>query len=86
MNKRYCINNIQYTQEEYEQRKQDYKPEVPTSICHQSIKLSEVENSYGRDLANTKNAIFCDESFDIQDCKYCSNIFGSQDCMDFFSW
>lgn len=88
----YCIFNKQYSQEDYEQRlstlsAQNDMQHVFSSAIHKS--LSGIWNHWeitGDYITHSKNII---ESYDVTDsenCKYCSIVSDSKDCMDYTSW
>jgi hypothetical protein len=44
------------------------------------------ENVVGFNATNSKNSYQVVDVFDVENCKYCSNIFGANNCYDFYSW
>lgn len=99
--KQYMIFNKQYSKEEYEKLKAEMKLNTTEGIKEltkmalefyakqpQKVFIGENnENSIGNHLYNTKNAKYCFDSKDIEDCSYCSKlIMNIKDCMDYSSW
>ena len=99
--KEFMIFNKQYTEEEYEKIKKDMMLETNSGIekiqkkaeefyktqIHKNLKIEKVENSIGDHLYNSKNAFYCFDSSDLEDCRYCQKLFiVAKDCMDYNSW
>ncbi|HRX64123.1 MAG TPA: hypothetical protein P5060_03410 [Candidatus Absconditabacterales bacterium] len=95
-NKKYCIFNKQYTQQEYETQKDNLlkhlnkDPEkikkkfydfVATQV-HRATYNTNATNTYSSNLYNAENAIMCYNVQNIKDSKYC--VFGDtmEDAMD----
>lgn len=95
-NKRYYIMNQQHTKEEYEAKMKvlelnkyskflnckSYFVELSKKSPHRASRNLNVENSTGNYLISTKNAQQCFDSFELEDCSYCTWVFTSKDCMD----
>lgn len=93
-NKNYCIENVQYSEEEYFKKLDEYKnfstPELrdlfENLLKKNSIRLfvntNQSENFSGDFIFNSKNIFW---SFDISECedlRYCYDAWGIKDCMD----
>ncbi len=97
-NKQYCIMNEQYSKEAYQEKIrvlelhkyskflncQRYFFDLEKSQPHRSSRNLNVDNSSGNYLINCKNAHMCFDSFELQDCAYCTWIFNSHDCCDVY--
>ncbi len=98
--KQYCIRNKQLTKEEYEKQLAgtDFsRSEVLWSlklIFQNMKKTMEVkyfsgvknENVSGDHIDSCKNALEVFDCKELEDCRYCQNIFYSKNCMDFCYW
>jgi hypothetical protein len=98
--KEYCFFNEQLTKEEYEERLADFllkgtSERAPFAARAEEIFLkhprnamigAQNENSVGNYLYNCKNASWCFDSVDLQDCRFCTNIRNAKDCQDFNRW
>jgi len=84
-NQKYCILNIQYTKEDYEkivetftQSKiiQDYLRKYEKLLSQNLLdnKNKNSQNCFGWNNINSNNCIFCFETTQCTDCKYCANI------------
>jgi len=76
VNKQYCINNVQYTQSEFETKRLDgsniinkYKALIQSSP-RQYTHATQIEQSFGDYMHNTKNCVFCYDAYDAEDCRY----------------
>lgn len=76
VNKQYCINNIQYTKEEFALKKKQmrdtiniYNDLIQTSP-RQYAHATQIENSFGDYMHNTKSCIFCYDAYDAENCRY----------------
>lgn len=90
-NKQYCINNKQYSQEEYEKFAEkyewlDYKKidflkaklnELEVSLPHVASHIYASENCSGDAVYNSKNTL---ESFDVKECEDCKHMYNSPKC------
>jgi len=99
--KSYMIFNKQYSKEKYEQMvinldfttikniehfKEQFKKFLKTQP-RKNLQQERNENSFGDHLYNSKNATYCFDSIDLEDCKYCLKLNQKiKDCMDFNSW
>lgn len=87
-NKKYCIFNKQYSKEEYDRLKQEYKYLTPAKIASIKQQLNELkrnlphvqshiyasENCTGESVYNSRN---CFNAFDCKDCEDCKYIYFS---------
>ncbi len=97
-NKKYWIMNKQYTKEQYDEKikllefnkhskfvnARDYFLDWTKNLPHRSNRNFNVENCTGNYLINAKDSFHCFNSFEIQDCAYCTWIFHSRDCFDVY--
>jgi len=81
-NKSYCINNVQYTKQEYEKMILSYKKNHKDTKIVLWCSQKWCENSYWNDLTNCKNCSFFYESFDCSDSKYFNRQIQLENCMD----
>lgn len=99
--KQYMILNKQYSKEEYEKRKKELQLdtqngiEAGKKICgdfflsqpHKTVFAEHNQNSIGDHLFDSKNAFYCFESRDLEDCRYCAKLsLGVKTSMDYSSW
>lgn len=100
--KKYHIFNEPYSKEEYEQKLkefdfgsraaiEDFKKKVEAFWLTRPVKYLHGRynvNSSGDYVFNTKNAKFCYETFNAQDCKYVQNasLGPTTDCYDYTEW
>ncbi len=97
----YLIFNKQYSKEDYENMKVDFKLDTHQGIDALKKKTEEFfstqpqqhlieehnENSFGDHLFNSKNAWYCFDSKDLEDCTYCFRVsLGVKSSMDYTSW
>jgi hypothetical protein len=89
------IDNKQHTKEEYESFVAQLDLSQLSTIMHEVMQkapckhISGTGNNspiYGSYINNSQNAIFCYDVDELRDCKYCTIVGQSQDCMDYFSW
>lgn len=94
--KKYCIENIQYSQSEYESRMKEislglYKTwkqyaERFQYICAQAVhkynRNINVQDCLGDYISNSKNAVYCYEVDSCEDCSYCDSVKFAKDCYD----
>jgi hypothetical protein len=95
------IFNKQYTKEEYEKKKKEMKLNTHEGIdaCMTQVravfrdgiyKYADVknnENTIGDHVYNAKNAYYCFDSKDLEDCRYCAKLSLSvKNAMDYNSW
>jgi hypothetical protein len=99
--KRYCIFNEQFTKEEYKAKLKKYDLETlkgrkalekestkffkkqPHRNLHEELN----ENSLGDYLYNSKDAYYCFDCRDLEDCRYCSRVsMGVKNSMDYTAW
>jgi len=85
-NKSYCINNKQYTKEEYLKLLPALKP-IPIERKQLWLKQENSENSFWNNLFNCKNAIFLWTWSELDNVKYSSVEIWADNCYDTFtSW
>ncbi len=96
----YCILNQQYSKEEYFRKISELNFGKWSTIEMLRAKFLELykqsphpasfgtqnEGSLGNAINHTKNAYQCFESFNLEDCRYCTRIGDAKDCMDFTCW
>lgn len=97
-NKENYIFNKQYSKEEYEKKiaslelgksanylnyKKYFQDQMKNRICRASRNIN-IFDSTGNYLINTQNCHECFDSFQIQDCAYCTWIFESDNCYDVY--
>lgn len=98
----YNIFNVPYTKEDYEKklkamnlgshaslqavkkRAQEFWKKFPVKYMHSNM----VTNTHGGDYVyQAKNARYCYQAIDLEDCAYVQNTArGTKDCMDFTNW
>lgn len=78
VNKQYCMNNVQCSKEEYEKFiilqntwdiKKQFQSLVQTSP-RQYAHATQIEQSFGDYMHNTKNCVLCYDAYDAEDCWY----------------
>lgn len=99
--KQYMMFNKQYSKEEFERLKKEMRLETQEGVAalaqkcngffltqpHKAAIAEQNENSYGDHLFNSKNAYFCFDSKDLEDCRYCQKLsLGVKTSMDYNSW
>lgn len=99
--KQYMIFNKQYSKEKYEQMKSTMHLDTRSGLKkvaekandlfltqpHKNLTIENTENSSGDHLYNTKNAYYCFDCKDIEDCRYCTKLsLKAKSCMDYGSW
>ncbi|MEK7528872.1 MAG: hypothetical protein AAB592_03815, partial [Patescibacteria group bacterium] len=99
--KQYMIFNKQYAKEEYEKLKNSFNLKTTDGVEKLRKKCGELsstqprkcvsaennEFSSGDHLFNSKNAFYCFDSVDIEDCAYCAKLsLGVKSSMDYNSW
>lgn len=99
--KQYMIFNKQYSQEGYEKIKAGYNLHSRSGIeklqkevvaffktqPHKALIAEQNQNSLGDHLYNSKNAYYCFDSKDLEDCMYCSKLsMGVKSSMDYTAW
>lgn len=99
--KKYMIFNKQYSKEEYEKLKEEMNLDTREGIeelqnmsgnffvtqPHRFIAAEQNQNCYGDHLFNSKNAYYCFDSKDLEDCRYCAKLsLGVKNSMDYNSW
>jgi len=95
--KKYCINNKQYTKEEYEKKmstinlgsykeftkyKSQYYDMIADTAIRQNVKISMSENSDYELIYKCKNVHNSFGTVDSEDCSYCHENINSKDCYD----
>lgn len=97
-NKKYYIMNEPYSREDYQAKIKalelnkhskfvncrKYFLEFSKKMPHRASRNLNTEDCSGNFLINCKNAHLCYDSFELQDCAYCTWIFNSHDCMDVY--
>ncbi len=96
--KKFCIDNIQYSEEEYHKRKDaalsrlDVSDIVSGLYKWKSFYWKNNENVTWNYIYNSKNSLSCYNVKNLEDSKYCSHLWSSskisRDCYDynFFGW
>ena len=99
--KQYMIFNKQYSNEEYEQMKSAMHLDTHSGLekeleeagalfvtqPHKNLSIEKTENSTGDHLYNAKDAYYCFDCKDIEDCRYCVKLsLNVKSCMDYSSW
>jgi hypothetical protein len=80
-NKKYCILNKQYSQEEYLEKKTEFQKlswpqkqkifsQNKNTFSYRNLYQINCENSYSDFLKNSKNTFSCFSGFEIEDCKF----------------
>lgn len=100
-NKQYMIANVQYSKEEYAEKRQELRLDTRSGLrnlaefcCAENLRYpfralirERTENCTGDRLYDSKNAHFCFDCKDIEDCRYCQRLsLTCKTCMDFNSW
>lgn len=99
-NQQYMIYNKQYSKEDYEKKKKELHLNTREGIeelkkqskkffetkIHQHLQVEKNENSFGDHLYNSKNAKFCFDCSELENCTYCMKIFEAKECMDHVAW
>ncbi|MBT6068933.1 hypothetical protein HOG48_04210 [Candidatus Peregrinibacteria bacterium] len=95
--KQYCIQNVQYSKEEYEKFRTQYPIsshhnfssfkaqflEIMKGAVHLYMRRNgRIDNSTGNFLTDTMNCEECFEILNSKDCKYVQGGFDDKDCMD----
>ena len=91
-NKEYCIFNVQYTKEEYQEKMKDIAThpdqadalfrKLQLSVPHQDLHVVNCERSQGDQLINCKNCKDCYTVKNAEDCRFLRIADGSKDCYD----
>ena len=99
--KQYMIYNQQYTKEEFEKHAQAFALETRNGIDalrkasrdffltqpYRALVIERSEDSSGDRIYDCKNAVYCFDVKDIEDCRYCQRLsLNCKSCMDFNSW
>ncbi|MBN2086797.1 zinc-ribbon domain containing protein [Candidatus Peregrinibacteria bacterium] len=90
---KYCIKNHQLSKEDYEKQVEEYMKKNPQELATEFAEFNKTipkkyqnniacENSVGDYLQNCKNAQYCFDCFDIEDCKYLDNCVAVKDSID----
>lgn len=95
--KSYCIENKQYTKEQYEaiiakyslgsQKNidiflQKYHNHIKHSAIHESLHQTQDTNSLGNAVTNVKDCFACFNAGNLEECKYSYMVFDCKKCMD----
>ena len=90
--KRYCIFNQQYSREDYFAELPNAKTQISkfeklkaTSLVPNMV-TSRSSNSSGNWIENAKRAVRCFNVRNVEDMRYCQNVFDAKDCMDYSQW
>ncbi|KKP40510.1 MAG: hypothetical protein UR28_C0001G0020 [Candidatus Peregrinibacteria bacterium GW2011_GWF2_33_10] len=97
-NKEFYIFNKKYSKEEYQDKVEslelfkysnfikykNYFHDIAKQAIQRADRNLNTEDSLGNYLINAKNCYQCFDSFEIQDCSYCTWIFNSSDCHDIY--
>ena len=99
--KQYMIFDVQYKKEEYENLKAKLDLESHKGLQKMKVKFAQYlqakpqkavegnhnENVVGDHVYNSKNAYYCFDSKDLEDCKFCAKVSsGVKNCFDYTSW
>jgi hypothetical protein len=99
--KEYMIFNEQYSKEEFEEKKagfelnhyekiKDFNKKVNEffkKFPHKNVQGENNQNVIGDHVYNSKNAEYCFDCKDLEDCKYCAKVAaGVKNSMDYTSW
>ncbi len=99
--KQYMIFDKQYSKEEYEEHRNNFRLDTRNGIqalakqCadfflsqpHRALVTKNNEDSLGDHVYNSRRAFQCFNVKDAEDCRYCSQLtLGTKNCMDFYSW
>ncbi|MFC1615562.1 hypothetical protein ACFL21_00325 [Patescibacteria group bacterium] len=99
--KQYHIFNEEYSKEEYDKMKSKFDLETLKGIRelynqsqnffktqpHRHLHQENNQNSFGDHLYNSKNAFYCFDSKDLENCKYCVKLsLNVKSSMDYNSW
>lgn len=98
-NKSYLILNEKYAKEEWETKVKDilgssskleqalkeFRKTVGEKAIHKFANVTQVVESTGNDLSETKNAYHCFDSSKLEDCRYVSYGDNIKDCMDSYA-
>ena len=101
VNKKYHFKNKEYTKQEYERIKSEYLNKInswniqevkkefndfASNQVHKNLNIIWSENCSWNNITNSSNSSHCFDVVGIQNCKYSTAIFNSQDCYDYESW
>ncbi len=101
VNKKYHFKNKEYSKEKYEKIISEYIEKINSwkieeikeefynfilSKAHKNLNLIWSENCTWNNITNSSNSSHCFDVVNIENSKYCSAIFNSQDCYDYESW
>lgn len=89
-NKQYCIENVAYTPEEYQKKKEEMKSrytqvfflEFIKSAIRKDCNIINSENVVGNNIFNSQNITQGFSVYNSQNCKYCQNSISLQDSAD----
>jgi hypothetical protein len=96
-NKKFCINNQQYSKEDYfeeikkfnlgsrisrEALKKEFE-EIKKNAIFRFGNITRAVNSTGNNVLNVKNCKNCFEIYNVENASYCYRAFDFKDCMDF---
>lgn len=100
-NKQFMIFNAQYSKEEFEYHKKNFRLDTTDGVeklrlqCleffktqpRKNLMAEQNQNGFGNHLFNSKNAFHCFDSVDLEDCRYCARLsLGVKTSMDYNSW
>jgi hypothetical protein len=99
--KQYMIFDKQYSKDEYEKKKAELNLENYDAVekmkvqfeqyvkskPHKAVEGEHNENVVGDHVYNSKNAFYCFDCKDLEDCKFCAKVASNvKNCMDYTSW
>jgi len=89
-NKKYFIENIEYSEQEYQEKKKTYNQTMSRDFFHEFIKWAvrrnciviNSENVTGSSIYNSKNIVYGFGVYDSENCRYCQNALDLKDSVD----
>lgn len=98
--KRFMVFNEQLDEAGYRKRKEELKLHTHDGVeavrakaaefflrqPHRYVQMEQVQNCSGDHLYDSKNATFCVDCKDLEDCKYCARVFSVKTALDYTSW
>jgi len=94
-NKKYCIENVEYSKEEYTKKKNEILASnsiealfekfitFQSTFPKRAIVSKQIENTTGDNISQVKDSKNIFDSFEIESCKNCWYVFHAKDCMDY---
>ena len=100
VNKQYCYLNEQLTKSQYEEKRAALKLDTRSRVQqaqkyfdahrlkypHKFMIGERNDGASGNAINNVKNAHYCFDVSELEDCRYCSWFHQAKDCMDNFAW